>query len=85
MCNCSVLEILCTDPGSIEFGSKQPGLRDFDRDYLTVGDKVGYYCFPGYKMEGTSPLVCTDRGEWNNPKPTCVCKFIVNLLFSLVA
>lgn len=65
-------KILCTDPGSIEFGSKQPGLRDFDRDYLTVGDKVGYYCFPGYKMEGTSPLVCTDRGEWNNPKPTCV-------------
>ncbi|KAK2566872.1 CUB and sushi domain-containing protein 1 [Acropora cervicornis] len=70
--SCLSREILCTDPGSIEFGSKQPGLRDFDRDYLTVGDKVGYYCFPGYKMEGTSPLVCTDRGEWNNPKPTCV-------------
>lgn len=64
-------EIICKDPGDIDFGNKQLYRRNFEEDYLEVGDRVEYNCFPGYEMEGSKYLVCGSTGEWNKDKPKC--------------
>ena len=56
------LEIICQDPGDITHGSKQSFRRNYDDVYATVGDRVEYNCYPGYKMEG-SQLVCDKNGK----------------------
>ncbi|XP_066022209.1 protein lev-9 isoform X4 [Pocillopora verrucosa] len=64
-------KIICKDPGDIDFGNKQLYRRNFEEDYLEVGDRVEYNCFPGYEMEGSKYLVCGSTGEWNKDKPKC--------------
>ena len=76
------LEIICQDPGDITHGSKQSFRRSYDDDYATVGDRVEYNCYPGYKMEGSQlvcdkngkcfkQLVCNKNGKWSGSKPNC--------------
>lgn len=64
-------EIICKDPGDIDFGNKQLYRRNFEEDYLEVRDRVEYNCFPGYEMEGSKYLACGSTGEWNKDKPKC--------------
>ena len=56
------LEIICQDPGDITHGSRQSFRRNYDDVNATVGDRVEYNCYPGYKMEG-SQLVCDKNGK----------------------
>ena len=76
------LEIICQDPGDITHGSKQSFRRSYDDVYATVGDRVEYNCYPGYKMEGAQlncdkngkcfkQLVCNKNGKWSGSKPNC--------------
>lgn len=70
----SLKEIICKDPGDVEFGTKQFYRRNYDEDYVEVGDKVEYSCYPNYKIEGSNYLTCTATGEWNREKPKCTGK-----------
>ena len=72
----SFVEIICQDPEDIQFGNKQIFRRNYDEDYVTVGDKVEYNCFPGYKMKGSKQLFCTKNGKWNGSKPICTGKYL---------
>ncbi|XP_020615769.1 protein lev-9-like isoform X1 [Orbicella faveolata] len=65
-------KIICQDPGGVTNGNKQIFRRNLDEDYVAVGDRAEYNCFPGYKMEGSRYLTCTNSGEWNRAKPKCV-------------
>ncbi|XP_078348139.1 protein lev-9-like isoform X2 [Oculina patagonica] len=65
-------KIICKDPGDINNGNKQIFRRNYDEDYVAVGDRAEYTCFPGYKMEGSKYLTCTSSGEWNQAKPKCL-------------
>lgn len=69
------VEIICQDPGDINFGNKLVHRKNYDEDYITVGDRVEYTCFPNYKMEGFKLMACTNRGEWDNTKPKCKGKY----------
>ncbi|CAH3170926.1 unnamed protein product [Porites evermanni] len=77
-----VCKIICQDPGDITHGSKQSFRRSYDDAYATVGDRVEYNCYPGYKMEGSQlvcdkngkcfkQLVCNKNGKWSGSKPNC--------------
>ena len=34
---------------------------------------ANFECNPGYKLQGTRPLICLETGEWDGPTdPTCV-------------
>lgn len=79
VCYFSFIEIICQDPGDIDNGNKQIYRRNRDEDYVAVGDRAEYNCFPGYKMEGSKYLTCTNSGEWNRAKPKCVCKYLKSL------
>ncbi|XP_072114251.1 sushi, von Willebrand factor type A, EGF and pentraxin domain-containing protein 1 [Mobula birostris] len=32
---------------------------------------IAYNCFPGYIMKGKAEVLCTERGKWSQPYPTC--------------
>ena len=38
------------------------------------GDTATYTCDSGYTLEGESPRVCGNDGEWSGMAPTCICK-----------
>ena len=40
-------------------------------------DEVGFECNPGYKLDGTKGLQCTQSGQWDGSIPKCVCKQIM--------
>lgn len=79
VCYFSLIEIICQDPGGVTNGNKQIFRRNLDEDYVAVGDRAEYNCFPGYKMEGSRYLTCTNSGEWNRAKPKCVCEYFKKL------
>ena len=69
--NCALffvlLELTCTDPGNIQHGTKS-------HDGFESGKEVKYRCLPGFTMEGSNTLTCTDTGDWDRVKPSCTCK-----------
>ncbi|PFX33868.1 CUB and sushi domain-containing protein 1 [Stylophora pistillata] len=65
-------KIICKDPGNVVYSTKQlHRRRNYEEDYLEVGDRVEYKCFPGFEMEGSKDLICGSKGEWNKDKPKC--------------
>ena len=44
----------------------------------TVGNQLNYECKPGFKLIGTSKLVCQKDGTWSAAVPSCVGKIINN-------
>ncbi|KAJ7383512.1 hypothetical protein OS493_027678 [Desmophyllum pertusum] len=65
-------KIICQDPGDIGFANKQIHRRNYDEDYVAVGDRAEYNCFPGFKMVGNKLLICNKMGEWDRAKPKCI-------------
>ncbi|KAL9971680.1 hypothetical protein ACROYT_G017878 [Oculina patagonica] len=45
-------KIICKDPGDINNGSKQIFSRNYDEDYVAVGDRAEYTYFPGLQDGG---------------------------------
>lgn len=78
LCYCSFEEIICQDPGDIGFANKQIHRRNYDEDYVAVGDRAEYNCFPGFKMVGNKLLICNKMGEWDRAKPKCICKYLTD-------
>lgn len=64
-------KILCQEPGDTEHATKQI-YRNRGEDNITVGARVEYTCFPGYKMEGVNLITCDKRGQWDHEKPNCI-------------
>ncbi|XP_078665151.1 sushi, von Willebrand factor type A, EGF and pentraxin domain-containing protein 1-like [Branchiostoma floridae x Branchiostoma belcheri] len=44
----------------------------------SYGDVVNFTCEPGYKLAGTSSLICLSEGTWNGNSPTCAGKAFKN-------
>lgn len=40
----------------------------------SAGDEIVYDCLPGFKLLGTSRLVCQKDGTWSAPLPRCDSK-----------
>jgi CUB/sushi domain-containing protein len=38
---------------------------------LSEDNVVTYSCRPGYTMQGSSDLICTEKAIWSQPYPTC--------------
>lgn len=55
----------CLDPGSPENGRHILGGTG-------IGDKVQFVCHDGFKLQGSTELVCQNGGKWSNPIPKCV-------------
>ncbi|XP_041921873.1 CUB and sushi domain-containing protein 1-like [Alosa sapidissima] len=62
--DCTVIS--CGDPGPIANGIY------IGKDF-TFNSTVQFHCNPGYTMEppGSSTLLCTKDGSWNQTKPSC--------------
>ncbi|MBN3320802.1 CSMD1 protein, partial [Atractosteus spatula] len=62
--DCTVIS--CGDPGPIANGI-------YIGNEYTYNKTVHYHCNPGFIMEpaGSSALLCTKDGTWNQTKPTC--------------
>ncbi|KAJ8250433.1 hypothetical protein COCON_G00223550 [Conger conger] len=62
--DCTVIS--CGDPGSVANGI-------YIGNEFTFNKTVKYHCNPGYIMEpvGSSTLLCTKDGTWNQTKPNC--------------
>uniref|UniRef100_A0A8D0BH58 Beta-2-glycoprotein 1 n=1 Tax=Salvator merianae TaxID=96440 RepID=A0A8D0BH58_SALMN len=54
----------CKPPPEIENGSHENG------PYI-AGREIHYQCNYGYRLEGTSTLLCQENGEWSHTAPTC--------------
>ena len=42
-----------------------------------VGDELVYSCQAGYKLEGSSKLMCQLNTTWDNPTPICTSMTII--------
>lgn len=40
-------------------------------DDFGTGSRVYFVCNDNYVLQGSSVLLCGDRGGWDNPTPTC--------------
>ena len=59
--------ILCVDPGVPEHGRRVG-------EQFAFGDSVSYSCVNGYRLTGSSELMCTSAGTWSAALPLCVGK-----------
>uniref|UniRef100_A0A669PB35 CUB and Sushi multiple domains 3 n=1 Tax=Phasianus colchicus TaxID=9054 RepID=A0A669PB35_PHACC len=59
----------CEDPGIPQFGNRV-GFN------FGVGDTLTYSCSSGYRLEGTSEIICLGGGRrvWSAPLPRCVAE-----------
>ncbi|KAG8133889.1 hypothetical protein E2320_011642 [Naja naja] len=59
----------CEDPGTPQFGSR----IGFN---FEVGDTLTFSCSSGYRLEGTSEIICLGGGRrvWSAPLPRCVAE-----------
>ncbi|XP_023598845.1 CUB and sushi domain-containing protein 1-like [Trichechus manatus latirostris] len=59
----------CDDPGVPAF-SRRIGF------HFGVGDSLTFSCFPGYRLEGATKLICLGGGRrvWSAPLPRCVAE-----------
>uniref|UniRef100_G3SQQ0 CUB and Sushi multiple domains 1 n=1 Tax=Loxodonta africana TaxID=9785 RepID=G3SQQ0_LOXAF len=59
----------CDDPGVPAF-SRRIGF------HFGVGDALTFSCFPGYRLEGATKLICLGGGRrvWSAPLPRCVAE-----------
>ena len=44
---------------------------DVDTDNTTFGSAAKFACKLGYEHTGQSESICTDKGTWTDPFPTC--------------
>lgn len=73
----------CEDPGIPQFGNRV-GFN------FGVGDTLTYSCSSGYRLEGTSEIICLGGGRrvWSAPLPRCVGRWshaFISFIKSLLA
>ncbi len=54
----------CPDPGIPLHGNRRGG--DF-----VVGASVSYGCSAGYRLQGSTELICSSNGTWSSAVPQC--------------
>ena len=57
-------------------------------DRLIVGTSASFTCQSGYSLSGSSSIICTNSGNWNEPLPTCkqgnqILQHIYKKIFSI--
>uniref|UniRef100_A0A7N8XP27 CUB and Sushi multiple domains 1 n=1 Tax=Mastacembelus armatus TaxID=205130 RepID=A0A7N8XP27_9TELE len=60
----------CTDPGHVENGVRQSGLRY--PEVFSYGVTVALHCKRGFYLLGSAVLTCQHDGQWNRPIPCCL-------------
>ena len=61
----SFLAITCREPDAPQYGRRTGNV-------FTAGSSVSFSCDVGYKIVGTSRLVCQNNGQWDNRVPRCI-------------
>ena len=69
-----VAEITCPKP------RENTNLKIWNpRETYDYGDDIYYACPLGFVLQGPMSIKCVKdagtRGKWNNPPPTCECKY----------
>uniref|UniRef100_A0A3P8W7T0 CUB and Sushi multiple domains 1 n=1 Tax=Cynoglossus semilaevis TaxID=244447 RepID=A0A3P8W7T0_CYNSE len=59
----------CTDPGHVENGVRQSGLRY--PEVFSYGVSVVIHCKRGFYLLGSALLTCQHDGRWDRPIPRC--------------
>ncbi|XP_027870781.1 CUB and sushi domain-containing protein 1 isoform X4 [Xiphophorus couchianus] len=60
----------CSDPGHVENGVRQSGLRY--PEIFSYGVTVVIHCKRGYYLLGSAILTCQHNGLWDRPTPRCL-------------
>ena len=59
------IEVKCNDPGAPDRGSRS-------KSNFTVNSVVRFDCQTGYRLNSSSPFLCTSAGVWNSTTlPSC--------------
>ena len=59
----------CSDPGHVENGVRQSGLRY--PEVFSYGVSVAIHCKRGFYLLGSALLTCLHDGRWDRPIPRC--------------
>nr|XP_057944796.1 CUB and sushi domain-containing protein 1-like isoform X2 [Doryrhamphus excisus] len=60
----------CSDPGHVENGVRQSGLRY--PEVFSYGVTVAIHCKRGFYLLGSAVLTCQHDGRWDRPTPRCL-------------
>lgn len=60
----------CSDPGHVENGVRQSGLRY--PEVFSYGVTVSIHCKRGFYLLGSALLTCQHNGLWDRPIPRCL-------------
>lgn len=60
----------CSDPGHVENGVRQSGLRY--PEVFSYGVTVAIHCKRGFYLLGSALLTCQHNGLWDRPIPRCL-------------
>ncbi|KAI4829824.1 hypothetical protein KUCAC02_001489, partial [Chaenocephalus aceratus] len=60
----------CSDPGHVENGVRQSGLRY--PEVFSYGVSVAIHCKRGFYLLGSAILTCQHEGRWDRPIPRCL-------------
>lgn len=60
----------CSDPGLVENGVRQSGLRY--PEVFSYGVSVAIHCKRGFYLLGSALLTCQHDGRWDRPIPHCL-------------
>uniref|UniRef100_A0A8C5A417 CUB and Sushi multiple domains 1 n=1 Tax=Gadus morhua TaxID=8049 RepID=A0A8C5A417_GADMO len=60
----------CSDPGQVENGVRQSGLRY--PEVFSYGVTVAIHCKRGFYLLGSALLTCQHDGRWDRPIPRCL-------------
>lgn len=60
----------CSDPGLVENGVRQSGLRY--PEVFSYGVTVAIHCKRGFYLLGSALLTCQHDGRWDRPIPHCL-------------
>lgn len=60
----------CSDPGQVENGVRQSGLRY--PEVFSYGVTVAIHCKRGFYLLGSAVLTCQHDGQWDRPIPRCL-------------
>ncbi|XP_066480643.1 complement factor H [Tiliqua scincoides] len=47
------------------------GIQNLDQEYL-FGQVVRFECTGTFRINGSDQIICTNKGEWSAPVPTCI-------------
>lgn len=66
----SSVVVNCSDPGLVENGVRQSGLRY--PEVFSYGVTVAIHCKRGFYLLGSALLTCQHDGRWDRPIPHCL-------------